>query len=257
MTFLSPSLQPAVGSPVDLETRNRAHRAAKQHSVRVKQLRRALPILTVLIGIGFFATMLLDSRMALTSQGSVDDLGVAGASITMENPKLTGFSKSSRPYEILATRAEQSLQEPNRVTLSELDAKIETGSSGMTRLTAPRGRFETQKQQLFLDENVTIRSDKGDMADLRNAEVDLEAGNIVTRLPVRIKIGQTQLSADTMQVLKNGDQIIFDGKVRMTMHPRQDEPIAEPPSDMLHIAPNNGTGTPVPADATIPEGTPE
>jgi lipopolysaccharide export system protein LptC len=104
-----------------------SHARAARHSARVRLLRKVVPALAGAIGIAFMASIFLDPRAALTSTGDVASLGISGAAITMQNPKLTGFNKDSRSYEVTASRADQSINDPNKISLSNLTARIQTG----------------------------------------------------------------------------------------------------------------------------------
>jgi lipopolysaccharide export system protein LptC len=233
-TTFSRILEPMTTHPIThnaMMSRSAAHAEAARHSARVKRLRRLMPGLAAAMGAAFLLSIFLDPRTALTSVGDVSELGISGAAITMQNPRMTGFNKDSRSYEVTAERADQSIKDSSQIGLTQLSARIQTGD-GFAQLHAPLGRFNTQSQQLELTENLTIDSDKGDSARLSDAQVDLKEGRITTRYPVEIAIGNTRLSADSMDISQNGDHVVFDGRVRMVMQPRQGEPVSAPPSDM-------------------------
>ena len=52
-------------------------------------------------------------------------LVISGTKITMESPKLTGFTKDSRAYELNARAAAQDITKPDIVELTDIRAKIE------------------------------------------------------------------------------------------------------------------------------------
>ena len=58
----------------------------------------------------------------------------------MESPRLTGFRKDTRPYEVTASAATQDVRKPNLVELKDLRARIVTDDQGSAaRLEAATG----------------------------------------------------------------------------------------------------------------------
>lgn len=229
---MSNTLAQDIPFSVHREGRAAAFLAARRHTRRVRVLRLAIPAIAIFMTAGFIAAVVLDARAPLSVRADAESLGVSGAAVTMEHPRLTGYSNDSRSYEVNAGRAEQSLTEPNRVDLVELNARLQIRDNGWAQILAPAGRFDTEAQQLRLDDNVEITTDRGDRAHLGQAEIDLGTGRILSPKPVDIAIGNANLTADSMEVLDNGDRMLFQGRVVMTLHPQQSsEPAAGLPEE--------------------------
>lgn len=205
--------QPAQGR------RLRAVRAARSHSRLVRVLRLVAPALAVLVVAGFVAIIATDPRNALSSRESAQVLGVERGTITMEAPHLTGFNANGQTYEVVAKRAEQRTDDPAKVALSDLTARVQMRSEGFAHFAAGSGRFDTADQLLDLRDRVRVATDKGDDAALASAHIDLKAGSVVTDRPVRIQLGGATLSADRMTLSNSGDHVIFTGKVVMILPP--------------------------------------
>ena len=90
----------------------RAFRSARRHSRWVRWLRVGIPIGVV---VGLLAVTLITyfnpARMLQALPVNLDKLVVSGTKITMEKPRLSGFTKDQRPYEFTA---EAAAQEPVR-----------------------------------------------------------------------------------------------------------------------------------------------
>ncbi len=224
----------AAGDP-----RARAYGRARRHSSRVRWLRRAIPLGAGLaVGLVGFVT-LFDPFGRLGIEGmSIGGLNLSGTKITMERPRLTGFQKDTRPYEVTADQATQDVRKPTVVELVTMRGRLTLDERGtQARLEAVRGIFDTQKEQLELRENVVVTTDSGYRALMRQASVDFKAGTVVSREPVQIDLPGGTIQADTLQVTDGGQRIAFEGRVRSRFNPPQDAPPGSAPVRTSDAAP--------------------
>ena len=63
-------------------------------------------------------------RMLAKLPIDVGDLVVSGTKITMEQPRLSGFTSDARAYELTAEAAAQDLTKPDMVELRNIHAKV-------------------------------------------------------------------------------------------------------------------------------------
>lgn len=206
------------------DTRARAYVRAQRHSSRVRWLRRAIPLgSAVAVGLVGFVT-LFDPFGRLNIAGlSIGGLNLSGTKITMEQPRLTGFQKDTRPYEVTAAQATQDVRRPTIVELVTLRGRLTIDASGaQARLEAARGVFDTQKEQMELQENVLVVTDSGYRAQLRSASVDFKAGTVMSREPVQVELPGGRIEADSLEVADSGRQVVFQGRVRSTFTPPDD-----------------------------------
>ena len=73
-------------------------------------------------------------------------LVINGTKITMEAPKLSGYTREQRWYEMNAKAAAQDVTKPDLVELSEVRAKIETADKN-TILSVVEGRLVQSQDQ--------------------------------------------------------------------------------------------------------------
>ena len=50
---------------------------------------------------------------------------IKGTKVTMQQPRLTGYTVDSRPYEFTANSAEQDITKPDLMELHQIQAKME------------------------------------------------------------------------------------------------------------------------------------
>ncbi len=196
----------------------RAFRAARRHSRWVRWMRVGIPIgvvggLLIITLITYFNP----ARMLPALPVNLDKLVVSGTKITMEKPRLTGFTKDQRPYEFTAEAAAQDLKKPDMVELQNINAKVQMEDKGIMRMTAISGVYDTKKESLKLEQQIHLSSDNGYKGRLTEAVVDVRSGDVVSEKPVELEMLQGILNANRMNITNSGDVIRFENGVNMTV----------------------------------------
>ncbi|HEX8168462.1 MAG TPA: LPS export ABC transporter periplasmic protein LptC [Beijerinckiaceae bacterium] len=204
----------------------RAYRQARRHSRVVRLLRLAIPVGAALAIGSVTAIAVLDpfGRMGGLTLGPVS---LSGTKITMEQPRLTGYRKDARGYEVTAVAALQDVRKPTIIELKEMKARMTMDDQGtQAYLTAATGVFDTQKEQLELTSDIHVRTDKDQEAWLKSARADFKAGTVLSKEPVRVKLTNATIEADTLDITDNGKVISFVGSVRTVLENVQTTPPA-------------------------------
>src|SRR5262249_36377871 len=118
---------------------DRAFRAASRHSRYVRFLRVALPASVAVAAIAIaLATWFSPARLLakLPTGGSLGSVGISGSRVTMALPRLEGYTRDARPYQLTAKSAAQDLLKPDNVELSEIRTKMETADKAVVEMTA-------------------------------------------------------------------------------------------------------------------------
>jgi lipopolysaccharide export system protein LptC len=193
----------------------RAFRKARSHSRRVRFLRYAIPIAVLAGAAVIVVTTWFNPLRALAKlpAATTGKLGVSGSTITMELPRIAGFTKDSRSYEVSAKNAIQDLTKPDQVELREIQARMDFQDRSNVEMRAVTGTYNTKVEQLVLSEKITLTSSKGYQGLLTEAAVDMRKGSIVSEKPIRITMPNGVLESNRLQVLESGDVIRFEGGV--------------------------------------------
>jgi lipopolysaccharide export system protein LptC len=189
-----------------------AFRAAVRHSARVRMIRRAIPLLA-----GFTViALVVRSLFVLLAPPEVgmESLSIQGRKIVMDKPKLSGFKRDGRSYELNAASAVQDLKVPNIVDLDTLTARMQTGNDGWANMRGKRGTYDSKAEVLDVTGDVSVVTESGMDARLQDAHIEFKSGNIITDKPVEVKMPQGVIDAERMQVSDNGRRIVFEGRVR-------------------------------------------
>ncbi len=193
--------------------RQAAFGAARRHTRLVRFLRRAIPISASVAVLALIVTPFLHPLNGVSSL-SLGAVGIYGGKVKMDTPRLSGYRKDNRPYEVTAEAALQEIRNPTQVELQTLTARLQMEREGWVTVNAKSGLFDTQKEKLRLVDDVHVRTENGHDIRMRTADVDFKGGTVVSKEPVKVSLGTTTVDADSLDVKDNGALIVFEGRVR-------------------------------------------
>jgi lipopolysaccharide export system protein LptC len=207
----------AVGGGIRKRT-GEAFYAAARHSRRVRFLRIALPTSIVLIlgtifGLTFFNPFRILAKLPI-DPGKVT---ISGTTVTMASPRVAGFTRDQRAYDLTARAASQDITKPNLLTLQDLRAKVELQDKAQVEMTATAGVFDRTTEKLTLTDKILLSSSTGYEAKLTQAEIDTKSGSIASQNPIEVKLLNGTLNANRLNVDDKGDIVRFDGGVTMVL----------------------------------------
>lgn len=195
----------------------RRFRSATRHSHWVRVLRIATPVAVAVAGLAVVVAWINPFAPVTRAVAPVAPPAIAGKRITMELPRLAGYTRDSRAYEFNAKSAAQDMNEPTKVELTDIKAKLELQQRGMVELIAPTGQYDSKIERLVLSNDIVLSSSTGYEARLREATVNVRSGNIVSEQPVEVKLLNGLLNSNRLEIVENGAMIRFDGGVEMTL----------------------------------------
>ncbi|HUL86977.1 MAG TPA: LPS export ABC transporter periplasmic protein LptC [Pseudolabrys sp.] len=203
----------------------RAFLSARRHSRLVRILRIAVPAsVAVAVVIITLITYFNPLRMLARLPINIDNLVVSGTKVTMEQPRLSGFTRDARAYELTADTAAQDMTKPDIVELRNIRAKVEMQDKTSMEMTAVTGIYDAKGETLKLDQDILLHSSTGYQGHLSEALVDIRKGNVVSERPVEVKLLQGTLNANKLDIVDSGDVIRFHGGVIMDMMLNQPPP---------------------------------
>ena len=194
----------------------RMYRRAMRHSRNVRVLRLGIPLTIVLGGIATIVVATWLDPLRALAKLPVDAAGlvVSGTRITMQQPRMAGFTKDSRPYVVTATAATQDLLNPDTLELQDIHAVMEMVDKSRFDLKAKSGLYDTKNEKLALQTNIVVTSNRY-IAFMSQAQVNVRAGHVVTERPVEVKMQQGTINGNRMELFNSGDLIRFDRGVTM------------------------------------------
>ena len=204
-----------------------AFEAATIHSKRVRRLRTLIIAGCALAAAGLVARAFYDPFSKLPGNLSLASTTLNGTRVTMERPKLNGYRRDGRPYDVRATSGVQDIRQPNVIELSDLEAKFETTSRTVVRVAARRGVYDSGKDALHMMDDIRVVNAQSYNIRMQDADIDFKNGNIVSREPVSMVMTSATITAKGLHVIDSGERIVFEGDVRSLFHPSKDGDAAE------------------------------
>ncbi|MEL6505168.1 MAG: LPS export ABC transporter periplasmic protein LptC [Pseudomonadota bacterium] len=193
----------------------RDFRTARRHSGLVKMMKFILPTCAFLI-VGAFGTM---SAMNFVPgiKNIEGTIGLENGQLVMDKPKMAGFDKNERAYEVQAQKAIQDLAKPGIVELKSIDATVPMGTSAFADVVAGSGTYDTRNEKLNLRDQVEVQGARGMNIRLEEADIDMKTGTLISSKPVFVDTEDAKVTADSVTVLEEGKRILFKNRVKMTI----------------------------------------
>ena len=189
-----------------------------RHSRHVRILRIAVPLSVVVVVVGGIAlTVLKPLRVLSGVPVDVGSLVVSGTKIMMQQPRLAGFTRDNRRYNLIAQAAAQDVTKPDMIELHGINATMEMKDGAVFETTAKDGLYNSKTELLTLSQNIVVTSSSGYKALLNEAVIDVRAGRVVSDKPVEVKTATWTINANGMEVAESGDVMRFDRGVFVTM----------------------------------------
>lgn len=205
----------------------RLYRRALRHSRRVRLLRASLAAVIAVMLLLLVLDNYLPPIGGLRLPGEIGNLVIQGTKVTMQKPRLTGYTSDGRAYEFNAEAAAQDITKPDFVQLQLIRSKMEMSDKSTVNLWADTGAYDMKGDMLVLNDNIRLLSSTGYEAFLTRALIDVRKGNVVSDLPVRVKLLEGDLQAQRLEIAEKGDVVRFMD-VTMTLQPsKQDTRIGQ------------------------------
>jgi lipopolysaccharide export system protein LptC len=210
---------PFVGQGNDREP---MFRAAMRHSRMVRFYRRAIPagliVIMAFIGLAaYFQPLKILAKLPIDPARAV----LSGTKINMEAPKLGGFTRDGRPYELTARAAAQDLTNPGVLELKDVHARLQTLDKSTIEVTAASGVYDTKADTMVLKTDVVVTSSAGFSVHMNEAQIDVKTNRMVSDKSVEVTLSNGTIKAKRMDVSENGDLMHFTGDVDTYFVPQQ------------------------------------
>ncbi|MEM8743088.1 MAG: LPS export ABC transporter periplasmic protein LptC [Pseudomonadota bacterium] len=204
---------------------------ARFHSRLVSILKIGLPA-AALAAVGlYFVSPSIEVSLG-DMNASVQGVVIEKGNLRMVNPKLEGANEKQGSYVVTAAYAEQAVANPDTIHLTNLQAETNDAQKGWSRLTSPKGVFETKTEKLELIGDIRVAQSTGMKAHLTRAKVDMKGQTVTSDEPVRVDFPAGNLDSQTMRLDMGAKEAAFRGDVRVRMQQEQKaEPASVEPED--------------------------
>lgn len=202
---------------ISTDNRENEYQEALKHSGKVRFWKIAFPAMAIIMILGIIGALIYNSLKV--PDVAVESISLTDGKLVMENPELSGFDKEKRPYNLTALKAIQNAENPSRVELLEIIAKLPMDDEITATITAGNGIYDAEAKTLVLDKAVNLVTSSGMVLNLQDASVDIGKSIMHTNNPINATSPQADITSNTMMVEDGGNKLVFEGKVRMTIRP--------------------------------------
>jgi lipopolysaccharide export system protein LptC len=196
----------------------RMYRRARRHSRLVRTLRLAIPLVLLFAALvtAVVATLLNPLRALAKLPVDIGKLVVSGTKITMQAPRLAGFTADARPYVVTARAAAQDILKPDLLELQDIHATMQMQDKSSFEVTARNGLYDTKGEKLQLQNNILVVTAKY-RAVFEEALVNTRGGHMISERPVEVQMLQGTINANRMELINSGEIIRFERGVTMVV----------------------------------------
>ena len=194
--------------------RVKAIATARRHTRMVRILRLVLPVCALAV-LGLYFVSSKFSVSIGDMQASVGDIEINSGSLRMINPKLEGVTDKGGAYKLTADYAEQEAGDLQTLRLYKVRAHLTQSKDAWSKMTAPKGTFNSKKESLELYGGIQIATSAGMIAKLDSANIDLKTQLIRSQVPVEVEAQQGTLTAKTLEIKASEKRILFKGDVHV------------------------------------------
>jgi lipopolysaccharide export system protein LptC len=214
--------------------REDAFPAALRHTARVARMRRATLWGSGIIVAAVGVIILFQTQRFLPVDLRFSHIGMKGTKITIETPKLVGYRKDGRPYELKAKIGVQDMSKPDLFELEKLDVRLETGDDSAVLLEAGNGLYDAKKDRADLKDAVRIHDNKSFDLQLRSAVMDFRTGALTSDQPAMLHLDGGEVTAKSVEFNQSERRATFIGDVHSVLYGEADDEAASenPQSDL-------------------------
>jgi lipopolysaccharide export system protein LptC len=145
---------------------------------------------------------------------SKDRVAVAKERMRVSNALYRGEDQKGQPFSLTALSAVQQTSADPVVKLDTLHAQIKM-DNGPATLTAPKGTYNMNNEQVGLNGPVAFRSADGYKLDTHDVDLDMQTRKLASRNPVTGTMPLGDFSGDTMQADLDKHIVVLNGHARL------------------------------------------
>lgn len=216
-TFMLLQLRKAAGFTGAVSAHGDVYQAALAHSARVRKLKILLPVTAAIISFAFIGVAIV--KAYLPEKLSIESARIENGKIVMERPAISGRNKDGINYSMIANRALQDIENPNKISLESVKAAVPINDEVIARVNASGADFDRGADRLDLSSPFEVNLSNGITAKFQSAHLDIPGGVMDSPTPVNISMDAGSIVANSMKITDKGHTITMTGQVRANFDP--------------------------------------
>lgn len=210
---------------------------ARRHTMRVRVLRIALPLVSLAL-VGLYAATVMKAAGVGASLPQLSIPRIIPDQLAMANPHYEGFGKDGSSYVFDSKTAQQDPTKPGTIKLIGLSGTLLQVDKSKTLFSAVRGDYNSTAKVLELYEKIDVVSDSGFKALLTRATLTAKDNVLTSKEPVAVEFTGGSVRSNAMTLRHKVHEVTFVDNVVARMVPQKASPAK--PSDVAAVAGGNG-----------------
>jgi lipopolysaccharide export system protein LptC len=193
--------------------REKAFREARRHSFIVRSLRRLLPVAAILC-VAVYALPANtkvdgDNPKPIPPRGPISD-----KDLIMQHPRVKGTHPVQGEYDIRAEFGKRSMTDREHIQFEKIDGDLHSPAGEKTVLTAPSGIYKSKAEVMNFDRGLNIVRSSGLSVTLKAAVANFREKHVIsTEAPVEVRLHDSHIRAESMELFVNESRVVFSGNV--------------------------------------------
>lgn len=187
---------------------------ARRHSRFVRFLRFGIPTVLIVAGSLYALVGYLNPFSAIPNF-DIAGLITSRSRLSMDRPRIAGYTRDGRAYELTASMALQDLRRPHSIELKGIKGKVEMPDGEIVSIVADEALYDIKGETAVLRQNVVVITTDGTEVRMDEAKVDARSGRVISDRSVNVLSQNGRLNAQQMEVQEGGKLMTFRGGVVM------------------------------------------
>lgn len=183
------------------------------YTLYINLVKKTLWILSIFLIILIFFNKSLKKYLELDLKEEFNEIG---SNQIIENPHFLSTDKKNRPFILKAKKAKRKESTKNIFILDSPSGNLEN-NNGFISLKSINGKFDQDKEMLFLFNDVRFENEIGYKFSTEDAYINLNSNEVFGDKKIRGFNDEGEINSEGFKIIDQGNKIIFFGKAKLVI----------------------------------------
>ena len=183
------------------------------YTLYINLVKKTLWILSIVLIILIFFNKSLKIYLELDLKEEFNEIG---SNQIIENPQFLSTDKKNRPFILKAKKAKRKESTKNIFILDSPSGNLEN-NNGFISLKSINGKFDQDKEMLFLFNDVRFENEIGYKFSTEDAYINLNSNEVFGDKKIRGFNDEGEINSEGFKIIDQGNKIIFFGKAKLVI----------------------------------------
>ena len=189
------------------------------YTLYINLVKKTLWILSIVLIILIFFNKSLKIYLELDLKEEFNEIG---SNQIIENPQFLSTDKKNRPFILKAKKAKRKESTKNIFILDSPSGNLEN-NNGFISLKSINGKFDQDKEMLFLFNDVRFENEIGYKFSTEDAYINLNSNEVFGDKKIRGFNDEGEINSEGFKIIDQGNKIIFFGKAKLVIKDKKVE----------------------------------